>query len=73
MARELGPKGVHVAYVLIDASIDTPWTRHLRSDDPPEDFFCKPPAIAEPIYHVAHQDKSGWTFDVDLRPFGENW
>jgi len=73
MARELGPKGVHVAYVLIDASIDTPWTRHLRSDDPPEDFFCKPPAIAETIYHVAHQDKSGWTFDVDLRPFGENW
>ena len=73
MARELGPKGVHVAYVLIDASIDTPWTRHLGPSDRPENFFCKPPAIADTIYHVAHQDRSAWTFDVDLRPFGEDW
>ena len=73
MARELGPKGVHVAYVLIDASIDTPWTRHLGPSGRPETFFCKPPAIADTIYHVAHQDRSAWTFDVDLRPFGEDW
>ena len=73
MARELGPKGVHVAYVLIDASIDTPWTRHLGPSDRPEEDFAKPPAIAETIFHVAHQDRSAWTFDVDLRPFGENW
>ena len=73
MARELGPKGVHVAYVLIDASIDTPWTRHLGPKDMPEDYFCKPPAIAETIYHIAHQERSAWTFDVDLRPFGESW
>ncbi len=73
IARELGPKGVHVAYVLIDASIDTPWTRHLGPSDRPESFFCKPPAIADTIYHVAHQDRSAWTFDVDLRPFGEDW
>lgn len=73
IAREVGPKGVHVAYVLIDASIDTPWTRHLGPSDRPEDFFCKPAAIADTIYHVAHQDRSAWTFDVDLRPFGEDW
>ena len=73
IARELRPKGVHVAYVLIDASIDTPWTRHLGPSDRPESFFCKPPAIADTIYHVAHQDRSAWTFDVDLRPFGEDW
>ena len=73
IAREVGPKGVHVAYVLIDASIDTPWTRHLGPSDRPEDFFCKPAAIADTIYHVAHQDRSAWTFDVDLRPFGEEW
>lgn len=73
IAREVGPKGVHVAYVLIDASIDTPWTRHLGPSDRPESFFCKPPAIADTIYHVAHQDRSAWTFDVDLRPFGEDW
>jgi len=73
MARDLGPKGVHVAYVIIDARIDTPWTRHLAPSDKPDDYFCKPPAIAETIYHVAHQERSAWTFDVDLRPFGEVW
>ena len=73
MARYLGPKGVHVAYVLIDASIDTPWTRHLTPSDKPDDDFCKPPAIADTIFHVAHQERSAWTFDVDLRPFGEVW
>ena len=73
MARELGPKGAHVAYVIIDARIDTPWTRHLAPSDKPDDYFCKPPAIAETIYHDAHQERSAWTFDVDLRPFGEVW
>ena len=73
MARELGPKGVHVAYVIIDARIDKPWTRHLAPSDKPDDYFCKPPAIAETIYHVAHQERSAWTFDVALRPFGEVW
>ena len=39
----------------------------------PDDYFFKPPAIADTIFHVAHQDRSAWTFDVDLRPFGEVW
>ncbi len=73
MARDFGPKGVHVAYVTVDAAIDTPWTRPRLAPDKPDDFFCKPEAIADTIYHVAHQDRSGWTFDVDLRPFHENW
>lgn len=73
MARDFGPRGVHVAYVTVDAAIDTPWTRPRLAADKPDDYFCKPDAIADTIYHVAHQDRSGWTFDVDLRPFHENW
>jgi NAD(P)-dependent dehydrogenase (short-subunit alcohol dehydrogenase family) len=72
MARTLGPQGVHVAYVLIDAVIDVPWTRASFTDKP-DDFFIKPAAIAENVWHVAHQDRSSWSFDVELRPFGENW
>ena len=73
LARDLGPKGVHVAYVVIDAAIDTPWTRVPFNPDEPEDFFSKPDAIAEEAFHVAHQDRSTWSFDVELRPYGEAW
>ena len=72
IAREVGPKGVHVAYVLIDAVIDLEWTRK-RWPDAPDAFFIKPAAIAEEIWHVAHQDRSAWSFNVELRPFGETW
>ncbi len=73
LARDLGPKGVHVAYVTIDAAIDTPWTRTPFNPDKPDDYFSKPEAIAEEVFHVAHQDRSTWSFDVELRPFGEKW
>jgi short-subunit dehydrogenase len=72
MARELGPKGVHVAYVLIDAVIDLEWTRK-RFAGAPDDFFIKPAAIADEIWHVAHQDRSAWSFNVEVRPFRETW
>jgi short-subunit dehydrogenase len=72
MARELGPKGVHVAYVMIDAVIDLEWTRK-RQPNAPDDFFIKPAAIAEEVWHVTHQDRSAWSFNVELRPFGETW
>lgn len=72
IARDAGPKGVHVAYVVIDAVIDVPWTRE-RFKDRPDSFFIKPSAIAEEIFHLAHQDKSAWSFNVEIRPFGENW
>src|SRR5215475_6308576 len=72
IAREVGPKGVHVAYVLIDAVIDLEWTRKMRPDAPDE-YFIKPAAIAEEIWHVAHQDRSAWSFNVEVRPFGETW
>ena len=73
MARDLGPKGVHVAYVMVDAAIDTPRTRPIFSADKPDEFFCKPTAIAEEVFHVAHQDRSAWSFNVELRPDIESW
>ena len=73
LARDLGPKGVHVAYVTIDAAIDSPWTRVPFHPDNSEDFFSHPDEIAEEVYHVAHQGRSVWSFDVELRPFGEKW
>ncbi|MGD9762202.1 MAG: SDR family NAD(P)-dependent oxidoreductase [Candidatus Binatia bacterium] len=72
MARGLGPRGVHVALVIIDGVIDTPRTRAAFAERPP-DFFLKPEAIAETVYHVAHQDRSAWTFELDVRPFAEKW
>jgi NAD(P)-dependent dehydrogenase (short-subunit alcohol dehydrogenase family) len=72
MARSLGPRGVHVAYVVVDAVIDVPWARSFFADKPDE-FFCRPAAIAETVFHVAHQDRSAWTFELDVRPFGEKW
>ena len=72
MARDLGPKGVHVGYVAIDAVIDLEWTRE-RMPDKPDDYFCKPQDIAEECYRIAHQPRSAWAFNSIIRPFGENW
>lgn len=72
LARALGPQGVHVAYVVIDAVIDLPWTRRAYPDRPDE-FFIRPAGIADAVHHLVHQERSAWTFELDLRPFGENW
>jgi NADP-dependent 3-hydroxy acid dehydrogenase YdfG len=72
MARDLGPKGVHVAYIVIDAVIDVPWARE-RFKTKPDDFFIAPAAIADEVWHVAKQPRSSWSFNVEVRPFGETW
>ena len=72
MARDLGPKGVHVAYLIIDAAIDVPWQR-ARQPDKPDDFFIKPDAIADEVFHLVGQDRSSWSFHVEVRPFHEVW
>ena len=72
IAREVGPKGVHVAYMVIDAVIDVPWTR-ARWKDAPDDFFIAPDDIAAEAFHLAHQPKSAWTFLSEIRPFRETW
>jgi NAD(P)-dependent dehydrogenase (short-subunit alcohol dehydrogenase family) len=72
MARTLGPQGVHVAYLAIDAVIDVPWTRKVNPDKP-DSFFCQPADIAAECWHIVHQARSAWTFDVMIRPDAERW
>src|SRR6185369_11963304 len=72
MARDLHPQGVHVAYVNVDGAIDMPVVRqflpHLKDED-----LLKPSAIAEAYWFLAHQDRSAWTHEMDVRPFKETF
>ncbi len=72
IAREAGPKGVHAAYVAIDAVIDLAWTREAFGDKPDE-FFCQPSDIADEVFRIAYQPRSAWSFESVIRPFGETW
>jgi NAD(P)-dependent dehydrogenase (short-subunit alcohol dehydrogenase family) len=72
MARDLGPKGIHVAWINVDGAIDTPFIRQRFAQIKDEDML-KPSAIAETYWHLAHQDPSAWTLDIDLRPFKEKF
>ena len=63
MARELGPKGIHVAHVVIDGRIDAQR----------EDLGLAPDAIAETFYRIHTQSRSAWTFEADLRPWAEKF
>jgi len=62
MARDLGPRGIHVAYAVIDGAIDTPRIRAMIPGQKDE-FFLQPDAIADTVFHLAGQDPSG----LDLR------
>lgn len=72
LARQLGPFGVHVFYAVIDGVVDLPSTRE-RMPDKPDAFFLQPDDIAAAIFATSVQPRSAWTFELDLRPFGENW
>lgn len=72
LARQFGPKGVHVAYVVIDGVVDLPRTRE-RMPDKPDEFFLDPDDIAYTVYHLVQQPRSAWSFEVDVRPFVEDW
>jgi len=72
LARDLGPKGVHVAYLIIDAVIDVPWARE-RFKDAKDDFFISPSSIAAEVFHLAHQPRDAWSFLAEVRPFHEPW
>ena len=70
MARELWPMGVHVAHIIIDGLIETP---RVRSEFEPDDDepMLNPEAMAESYWHLVAQDRSSWTFELDLRPNAE--
>jgi NAD(P)-dependent dehydrogenase (short-subunit alcohol dehydrogenase family) len=76
MARELGPKGIHVASVIIDGMIDSERVRERfreRVAQLPEDGMLKPDAIAELYFDIHRQARSAWTFEADVRPYAERF
>jgi NAD(P)-dependent dehydrogenase (short-subunit alcohol dehydrogenase family) len=72
LARDLGPRGIHVAYVNVDGMIDMPAVRSQMASVKDEDLL-KPAAIAEAYWHLANQDPSAWTQELDVRPFKEKF
>jgi NAD(P)-dependent dehydrogenase (short-subunit alcohol dehydrogenase family) len=72
LARDLGPKGIHVSWINVDGSIDIPGARGLKPALANDDFL-RPEAIAETYWHLVHQEPSAWTLDIDLRPFKEKF
>ena len=72
MARHLGPKGIHVALIIVDGQVDLPRTRARQPERPDEDFI-KPDAIADTALFLVNQDPSAWTFELDVRPHVESW
>ncbi len=80
-ARELWPQGIHVAHLVIDAGVDTDWVRAwiaeregadaLASLDP--DRLMPPAAIADAYWALFNQPRSAWTFEQEIRPYGETW
>ena len=76
MARELGPKGIHVGHVVIDGPIDTKSTRELFPqwfESRPEDGIMQPDDLAEIYWSLHAQPRSAWTFETDVRTFLEPW
>ena len=76
MARELGPKGIHVAHTVIDGGIDTEFIkgRHPAFDEAKAaELILSPEAIAANYVMLHKQPRSAWTHELDLRPWGEKW
>ncbi len=72
MAKHLWPLGIHIALVIIDGIIDLPKTR-ARMPDKPDNFFVKPDAVASTAFLLTQQPSSTWSFEIEIRPFGEVW
>lgn len=81
MARELGPRNIHVAHLVIDSGVDTAWVRDritasegagaARLNAP--DRLMNPDSIAAAYWALHQQTRDAWTFEADLRPFAEQW
>ena len=78
-ARELGPKNIHVAHLVIDAGVDTAWVRdRIRTREGDEGLsnperLMRPASVAEAYWQLYQQPRDAWTFEMDIRPFGEKW
>ncbi|MGK7915716.1 MAG: SDR family NAD(P)-dependent oxidoreductase [Prochloraceae cyanobacterium] len=72
MARYLAPEKIHISYIIVDGIINLERTRKAMPDKP-DDYFMSPDDIAESVFFLTQQPSSAWTFELDLRPFGEKW
>src|SRR6266436_7349753 len=80
MARELGPKNIHVVHLLIDAGVDSEAIHQrmkaatgISAAEIPADSLTRTSSIAEAYWFAHHQAKDGWTHELDLRPAVEKW
>ena len=76
MARELAPKGIHVAHAVIDGAIDTEFIRTNFPDRyalKEQDGILNPDHIADAYWYLHIQPRDAWTFEIDLRPWIERW
>lgn len=81
MARELAPRNIHVAHLVIDAGVDTAWVRERiaarqgaeAATALPPDTLMSPASIAETYWQLHRQPRDAWTHELDLRPYGESW
>jgi hypothetical protein len=80
-ARELGPKNIHVAHLIIDAGVDTAFVRERIKAQGGEqalanlapDQLMNPESVAEAYWQLYQQPRDAWTFEHEIRPFGEKW
>jgi NAD(P)-dependent dehydrogenase (short-subunit alcohol dehydrogenase family) len=76
MARELGPRGIHVAHLVIDAGVDTAWVRErikARGGSADERMLMDPASIGETYWQLHQQPRDAWTHELDVRPASETW
>ena len=81
MARELGPQNIHVAHLVIDSGVDTAFVRDRIAQargaeaaaNIPPDVLMNPDSIANAYWALHQQSRDAWTFELDLRPYGETW
>jgi len=80
-ARELGPKNIHVAHLVIDSGVDTAWVRErIKEREGAEALAALPPgrlmrpeAVAESYWALYQQPRDAWSSELEIRPFGEKW
>jgi NAD(P)-dependent dehydrogenase (short-subunit alcohol dehydrogenase family) len=80
MARELGPKNIHVMHLIIDAAVDSEAihqrlkaAKGIEAKDIPADSLAKTTSIANAYWFAHQQSRDGWTHELDLRPSVETW
>jgi NAD(P)-dependent dehydrogenase (short-subunit alcohol dehydrogenase family) len=80
-ARELAPRNIHVAHLVIDAGVDTAWVRERidaaagqgSAAQLPPDTLMRPEAVADAYWQLHQQPRDAWTFELEIRPFAEKW